>query len=240
MLAGALAGALAAGVTTPLDVAKTRCGRALSLPHVRPTFLGSHIVSLGRRLQTQGLQGLTRMPTATPAAAVAAPAPAPAPPSPATAAAAAAAAGGALGGGSSGSGSVGIGAHASRMQITSAPPASLSAATLVTVRATGAPPRQWLSTGTRAYARLQQRLRADGTHTLCVCIGSVTVRAAVPAYHGIVSALRAIWADEGAAGLMRGFGARMLLNAPSAAISWTTYEFVKSLFLQSGGGNSSS
>lgn len=78
----------------------------------------------------------------------------------------------------------------------------------------------------------------SGRLTLLWWCGPVLVRAAVPAYHGIVGALRAIWADEGAAGLMRGFGARMLLNAPSAAISWTTYEFVKSLFLQSGGNSS--
>ena len=55
-----------------------------------------------------------------------------------------------------------------------------------------------------------------------------------PALTGIVRSLHVIWLEEGVLGLTRGLGARMLVNAPSAAISWTTYEFVKSLLLQLG------
>jgi len=50
--------------------------------------------------------------------------------------------------------------------------------------------------------------------------------------NGIVNALRSIWVEEGVAGLTRGLGARVLVNAPSAAISWTTYELVKSVLLK--------
>ena len=131
---------------------------------------------------------------------------------PAAAAAAAAehaahAAGGRSGtAGGSGGGPSATGGH--RSLITSVPPSSLGSAHLVTaVRAGGPDGMRTLSMQHRGWRRRR----------------------------GIVGALRTIWIEDGAAGLMRGFGARMLLSAPSAAISWTTYEFVKSLLLRGGG-----
>lgn len=52
-----------------------------------------------------------------------------------------------------------------------------------------------------------------------------------PQYTGLVSALKGIFREEGWTGLMRGARPRVLVNAPSAAISWTTYEIGKSILL---------
>lgn len=51
-------------------------------------------------------------------------------------------------------------------------------------------------------------------------------------YGGLGDALRSIVREEGLRGLMRGSVARLLVHAPSAAISWTTYEAAKSLLLK--------
>ena len=52
------------------------------------------------------------------------------------------------------------------------------------------------------------------------------------AYTGFVQAARALWREEGAACFVRGMQARMMIHAPSVAISWTTYESVKHLLVQ--------
>lgn len=44
---------------------------------------------------------------------------------------------------------------------------------------------------------------------------------------GMLSTLRAVLRSEGPAGLFRGLGPRVLLAAPSAAVSWGTYETVR-------------
>jgi solute carrier family 25 iron transporter 28/37 len=46
-------------------------------------------------------------------------------------------------------------------------------------------------------------------------------------YRGFVHAAQSIWRQEGYRGFLRGVSARMLVHAPSVAISWTTYETVK-------------
>jgi len=50
-------------------------------------------------------------------------------------------------------------------------------------------------------------------------------------YKGMLDALRGIFVDEGIRGLMRGAGPRLLVHAPAAAISWTSYEAAKSFLL---------
>lgn len=50
-----------------------------------------------------------------------------------------------------------------------------------------------------------------------------------PAYTGLVDAARKIYAEEGLRAFSRGLRARLLVHAPSMAISWSTYEFVKNL-----------
>ena len=46
-------------------------------------------------------------------------------------------------------------------------------------------------------------------------------------YRGLTDALSAIYVEEGFAGLMRGVRARIMFQAPAAAVCWTTYEFCK-------------
>ncbi len=46
-------------------------------------------------------------------------------------------------------------------------------------------------------------------------------------YRGMTDALSAIYVEEGVAGLMRGVRARIMFQAPAAAVCWTTYEFCK-------------
>lgn len=50
---------------------------------------------------------------------------------------------------------------------------------------------------------------------------------AVPVYTGFVDAVRKIHSEEGLAGFLKGLRPRLLMHAPSMAISWGTYEFVK-------------
>lgn len=51
---------------------------------------------------------------------------------------------------------------------------------------------------------------------------------------GNFSALRTIWRNEGVRGLFRGVVPRMLIHAPSVAISWTTYETIKEVLVKNG------
>jgi solute carrier family 25 (mitochondrial iron transporter), member 28/37 len=53
-------------------------------------------------------------------------------------------------------------------------------------------------------------------------------------YSGLVDVARRIYAEEGIASFARGMGPRMLSHAPAVAISWTTYECMKSLLSDSG------
>mmetsp|Transcript_7382 Transcript_7382/g.9361 ORF Transcript_7382/g.9361 Transcript_7382/m.9361 type:complete len:384 (-) Transcript_7382:1070-2221(-) len=48
-------------------------------------------------------------------------------------------------------------------------------------------------------------------------------------YNGLLDALKTIYAEEGAAGFARGLRPRLMVNAPSVAISWTAYETAKSV-----------
>jgi solute carrier family 25 iron transporter 28/37 len=56
-----------------------------------------------------------------------------------------------------------------------------------------------------------------------------------PRYSGVLHTARTIFVEEGLKGFLRGAGARMLVHAPSVAISWTTYETLKHLIGGGGG-----
>lgn len=49
-----------------------------------------------------------------------------------------------------------------------------------------------------------------------------------PEYVGAVDAMRKVYASEGMAGFFKGARARVLVHTPSMAISWSTYELIKS------------
>jgi len=51
-------------------------------------------------------------------------------------------------------------------------------------------------------------------------------------YSGLVDAMTKIYAEEGLKGFARGIKPRLMVHAPSVAISWTTYETAKTLFSQ--------
>lgn len=63
-------------------------------------------------------------------------------------------------------------------------------------------------------------------------IHTSTGRSREATYRGLVDALKGIVREDGLRGLLRGSMARVMVNAPSAAISWTTYEAAKSLLLK--------
>jgi hypothetical protein len=46
-------------------------------------------------------------------------------------------------------------------------------------------------------------------------------------YRGMVSTLRTIYREDGWAGFTKGIRPRMVFHSMSAAISWTTYEYIK-------------
>ena len=48
-------------------------------------------------------------------------------------------------------------------------------------------------------------------------------------YSGLVGTAKLIFREEGMYGFMRGTLARVLTQAPAAALSWSTYEFGKNL-----------
>ena len=50
-------------------------------------------------------------------------------------------------------------------------------------------------------------------------------------YVGSFQTAKVIFAEEGLKGFFRGLGARVLVHAPSVAISWTTYETIKHLLI---------
>ena len=51
-------------------------------------------------------------------------------------------------------------------------------------------------------------------------------------YKGLVHTVKRIAAEEGIKGFTRGIVPRLLFHAPAAAISWTSYEFMKSLLMK--------
>lgn len=51
----------------------------------------------------------------------------------------------------------------------------------------------------------------------------------IPQYDGMVDAAKKLWAEGGSRAFFRGVKARVMVQVPSSAISWTTYEFVKKL-----------
>lgn len=53
-------------------------------------------------------------------------------------------------------------------------------------------------------------------------------------YKSAIEVARHIMNDEGYRGFLRGLTPRMLLHAPAVAISWTTYETMKTLLSQNG------
>lgn len=48
-------------------------------------------------------------------------------------------------------------------------------------------------------------------------------------YVGVRSTFEYIWKNEGAAGFFRGLAPRMMIFLPGAAISWSSYEYIKKL-----------
>jgi solute carrier family 25 iron transporter 28/37 len=52
---------------------------------------------------------------------------------------------------------------------------------------------------------------------------------AVPRYAGVVGALQVLYAEEGLRGFFRGAHVRMVVQIPSGALAWGTYEFIKSM-----------
>lgn len=46
-------------------------------------------------------------------------------------------------------------------------------------------------------------------------------------YWGVFPTLKIIWKEEGFQGFIKGIKPRIILHSTSAAISWTTYEFMK-------------
>lgn len=59
---------------------------------------------------------------------------------------------------------------------------------------------------------------------------SNTVNVATPRYFGMLQTAKLLYIEGGVAGFFRGVGARVMIHAPSVAISWTTYETVKHFF----------
>ena len=48
-------------------------------------------------------------------------------------------------------------------------------------------------------------------------------------YEGVRSTFDYIWITEGVSGFFRGLGPRMMIFLPGAAISWSSYEYIKKL-----------
>jgi hypothetical protein len=55
---------------------------------------------------------------------------------------------------------------------------------------------------------------------------------------GALELAKAMWVKEGPRVFFRGVGARMMVHAPSSAISWATYEWIKGLLVQGREGKS--
>jgi solute carrier family 25 iron transporter 28/37 len=58
-----------------------------------------------------------------------------------------------------------------------------------------------------------------------------TVGVASARYVGSLQTAKVVFTEEGMKGFFRGLGARVLVHAPSVAISWTTYETIKHLLI---------
>jgi hypothetical protein len=70
----------------------------------------------------------------------------------------------------------------------------------------------------------------DAARKVCgVCVDCSEARRCVTAS---LRPAAQIWRDEGAAGFSRGMRARLLIHTPSMAISWTTYEAIKSVLVK--------
>lgn len=81
---------------------------------------------------------------------------------------------------------------------------------------------------------IKTRLQTQEVTSSCLECTEVCEKPAVPEvvmekvrYGGITSALRDIWATQGFQGLFRGTMPRVLFFMPGAAISWSTYEYMK-------------
>lgn len=61
------------------------------------------------------------------------------------------------------------------------------------------------------------------------CNAHKTMNSAKPRCRSMWMIAERIWAEDGMRGFMRGIVPRMLVSAPSAAISWTAYEAMKSM-----------
>mmetsp|Transcript_7239 Transcript_7239/g.11554 ORF Transcript_7239/g.11554 Transcript_7239/m.11554 type:complete len:418 (+) Transcript_7239:427-1680(+) len=51
-------------------------------------------------------------------------------------------------------------------------------------------------------------------------------------YYGMYDAVKKIYSEDGLRGFTRGMRARLMVHAPSVAISWTTYETAKNMFMK--------
>lgn len=79
---------------------------------------------------------------------------------------------------------------------------------------------------------------SSGAAPLCesaVIFPTSTVNVVSPRYHGMLQTAKLLYIEGGFRGFFRGAGARMLIHAPSVAISWTTYETIKHFFVNSNG-----
>lgn len=57
------------------------------------------------------------------------------------------------------------------------------------------------------------------------------INVASPRYYGMLQTAKLLYIEAGFTGFYRGVVARVLIHSPSVAISWTTYETVKHLFV---------
>lgn len=89
--------------------------------------------------------------------------------------------------------------------------------------------------GTAAASAAAVRSRA----TASVAAALHTAAASAAASRGTLGVVRQLWREGGAAAFFRGAATRMAAHAPSAALSWASYEMCKSLLLRSVPGDTS-
>lgn len=68
-----------------------------------------------------------------------------------------------------------------------------------------------------------------------VIYSTANINVASPRYHGMFQTAKLLYIEAGFKGFYRGVSARILIHAPSVAISWTTYETIKHLFVAASG-----